>query len=117
MPAIPKDVIWPAVQAGQSLRTEIDAAPKFRVGDRVTARNINPPTHTRVPRFVRGRQGAIIAHHGAVAFADTRAHGKGDQPQHVYGVRFEGRDLWGPDAGGKDAVHLNMWESYLEPAS
>jgi Nitrile hydratase beta subunit, N-terminal/Nitrile hydratase beta subunit, C-terminal len=26
----------------------------FNVGDHVTAKNINPPTHTRLPRYVRG---------------------------------------------------------------
>lgn len=116
MPAIPKDAIWPAVQAGQSLHTEIDAAPRFKVGATVVARNINPPTHTRLPRYVRGRRGTVVALRGAFAFADTRAHGKGDQPQHVYGVRFDAGELWGPDADGKDAIYLDMWESYLEPA-
>jgi hypothetical protein len=31
-------------------------------------------------------------------------------------VRFDAGEVWGPDADGKDAIYLDMWESYLEPA-
>src|ERR1700733_5545427 len=33
--------------------------PRFRQGDRVVARNINPTGHTRLPRYVRGKRGVI----------------------------------------------------------
>ena len=55
--------------------------------------------------------------HGGFAFADTRAHGLGDQPQHVYSVRFEARELWGADAAPHDAVYIDLWERYIEPAT
>ena len=34
-------------------------APAFKVGDRVRAKTINPPTHTRLPRYVRGHVGTV----------------------------------------------------------
>jgi len=34
-------------------------APRFQIGQRVRARNINPVTHTRLPRYVRGKAGTI----------------------------------------------------------
>jgi nitrile hydratase subunit beta len=34
----------------------------------------------------------------------------------VYSVRFTARELWGQEAPAKDAVYVDMWESYLEPA-
>ena len=37
---------------------------KFRIGDRVRARNLRPPGHTRLPRYVRGHVGTIERIHG-----------------------------------------------------
>jgi nitrile hydratase len=31
-------------------------------------------------------------------------------------VRFEGRELWGADAGPRDAVYIDLFDEYLEPA-
>jgi nitrile hydratase beta subunit len=98
---------------GASTRT-IDAAPRFAIGDPVQARNLNPIGHTRLPRYVRGRRGAVTAHHGAHVFPDTNAHGLGEQPQHLYQVRFEAKELWGDAAEQRSAVYLDLWESYLE---
>lgn len=47
--------------------------------------------------------------------ADSRARGKGDDPQHTYSVRFEGEELWGrPDAGPRDAVYIDLYDTFLE---
>ncbi|MET0487420.1 MAG: SH3-like domain-containing protein [Candidatus Rokuibacteriota bacterium] len=40
----------------------------------------------------------------------------GEQPQHVYSVRFEGRELWGEAAEPNQKLYLDLWESYLLPA-
>ena len=53
--------------------------------------------------------------HGAHVFADTHAHGLGEQPQWLYTVAFEGRELWGEE--GEAAVSIDAWEPYLEPAA
>jgi nitrile hydratase len=90
--------------------------PRFKVGDRLRARNLNPRTHTRLPRYVRGRLGTVAACPGAFEFADSLAQGKSGDLQHVYTVRFEGAELWGPDAGPKDAVYIDLYESYVEAA-
>lgn len=82
----------------------------------VRARNLNPEGHTRLPRYVRGRQGQIHQHHGAHVFPDTNAHFQGEQPQHLYSVRFPAQELWGEKASATDAVYVDLWESYLEPA-
>ncbi|MPZ30419.1 MAG: nitrile hydratase subunit beta [Rhodospirillales bacterium] len=90
--------------------------PQFKAGDRVRARNINPRTHTRLPRYVRGRAGTVAAGLGALAFADGIAQGKSPELQHVYSVRFEASELWGPDSGSRDAVYIDLYESYVEAA-
>ena len=31
-------------------------------------------------------------------------------------VRHEARELWGDDAEPRDAVYIDLWEPYIEPA-
>jgi len=116
MPALPKDMVWTVVSTGMSARADVKAPPRFKAGDRVVAKNVNPTHHTRMPRYIRGKKGVVHRHHGGFAFADTRAHGQGDQPQHVYSIRFEARELWGAGAAARDALYIDLWESYIEPA-
>ena len=91
-------------------------APSFQVGQRVRARNINPPTHTRLPRYARGKSGTVERDHGVFVFPDSNAQNLGEKPQHVYSVRFAARELWGEQAKPKDTVIVAMWDDYLEPA-
>ncbi|MCC7107106.1 MAG: nitrile hydratase subunit beta, partial [Chloroflexi bacterium] len=95
-------------------RYQLEAAPRFQPGDAVVTRNFNPTGHTRLPRYARGKPGVVTIVHGAYLFADTAAERLGDNPQYVYSVRFEGRDLWGADAQPNTCVHLDLWESYFE---
>jgi nitrile hydratase subunit beta len=77
----------PAIlRAGNPVTRTIRKKPRFTVGDRVVARNLNPHGHTRLPRYARGKRGTIAAHHGAHVFPDTNAHGLGECPQHLYTV-------------------------------
>ena len=92
------------------------AAAKFKPGDRVRAKNIHPATHTRLPRYVRGKHGIVERDHGVFVFPDANAAGQGQKPQHLYSVRFAARELWGADAAPKDSVCLDLWEDYLDPA-
>jgi nitrile hydratase beta subunit len=89
---------------------------RFAVGDRVVARNMHPKGHTRLPRYARGKKGAIERVHGAHVFPDSNAHGEGENPQWLYTVRFSGRELWGEEADPRLIVSIDAWESYLEPA-
>jgi nitrile hydratase len=90
--------------------------PRFEVGQCVRARNVNPTGHTRLPRYARGRAGAIERDHGVYTFPDTNAHYQGEHRQHVYSVRFSARALWGEQASPRDSVYLDMWDDYLERA-
>jgi nitrile hydratase subunit beta len=88
--------------------------PRFRVGQRVRARNMNPTGHTRLPRYARGRTGTIVRDHGVYAFPDTNAHEQGEKRQHAYAVRFTARELWGNAASPRDSVHLDLFDDYLD---
>jgi len=54
---------------------DAQAPAKFKIGDRVRCRNINPVTHTRLPRYVRGHVGTIAASRGFHVFPDSNARG------------------------------------------
>ena len=89
-------------------------APRFAVGDAVVTRNDHPTTHTRLPRYARGKRGIVTRSHGPQIFPDTNAHGLGENPQPLYSVRFEARELWSGSAEPDSTVSLDLWESYLE---
>lgn len=109
-------VVTPRRQNGIPTTPPVQAEPGFQVGDAVLARNIHPVGHTRLPRYVRGRRGTIHRLHGIHVFPDTHAHGQGEQAQPLYSVRFEGSELWSASSEPREAVYVDLWESYLEPA-
>jgi len=107
----------PAVlRRGGPARVPDEIPPRFAPGAPVVARTINPVGHTRLPRYARGRRGLIDRDHGVFIFPDENAAGRGPAPQHLYSVRFAARELWGPEASDRDAVYLDLWDDYLDPA-
>ena len=92
------------------------APARFQPGQKVRARNMNPTTHTRLPRYARGKVGTVLRDYGVYTFPDTNALNAGEKPQHVYSVRFTARELWGEQASPKDSVSIDMWDDYLESA-
>ena len=94
----------------------VDTPPRYSVGQAVAARNLNPTSHTRLPRYALGKRGLVHHWHGAHVFADSSARGDGECPQHLYTIMFNARELWDGDAAPSDKVYLDLWESYLDPA-
>jgi nitrile hydratase beta subunit len=115
-PAFTVDRVTPLVAKGVPTSRNVAVTPRFQVGQRVRARNMHPVSHTRLPRYARGKAGKIERDCGVFVFPDTNAHFLGEKPQHVYSVRFAARELWGEQASPRDSVYLAMWEDYLEPA-
>ncbi len=105
-----------AFGTARASRTDNDVEPRHRVGDRVLTQTINPVGHTRLPRYARGKRGLVTADHGVWVFPDSMGNGLGPDPQHVYSVRFEARELWGDGARAGDAVYVDLWDDHLEPA-
>jgi nitrile hydratase len=95
---------------------EVERQPRFQIGDAIVTRNIHPLTHTRLPRFARGKPGEITALHGAHVFPDSNAVFQGENAQPLYTVKFQSRTLWGEAANPRDTVCLDLWEDYLDPA-
>jgi nitrile hydratase subunit beta len=98
----------PPVDVGPDVTTA-----RFAPGDRVRVRDWHPPGHTRCPRYVRGKTGVVVRGDGIYSLPDIEAHSAARRREPTYSVRFEAADLWGDGQLGA-AVHVDMWESYLE---
>jgi nitrile hydratase beta subunit len=88
---------------------------RFKAGALVRTVNINPPTHTRLPRYARGKTGTVEAIRGCHVFPDSAAIGAGDNPQWLYTVVFSARELWGEAADPTVTVSIEAFEPYLVP--
>jgi nitrile hydratase beta subunit len=115
-PALTAAMVPVTLGRGRSSRRDAAIASRFQANERVRARNIHPTGHTRLPRYARGKLGAIVRDHGVFVFPDTNSRLEGENPQHVYSVRFAARELWGEQASPRDAVYLDLWDDYLERA-
>ena len=77
--------------------------PRFAVGGAVVVRDIHPPGHTRVPRYVRGKRGGVVHVAPRFVFPDTAGHGMHAHREPTYHVEFPARDLWtDAAASGRD---------------
>ena len=89
---------------------------RFKAGDKVRTKNIHPATHTRLPRYARGKTGVVEAIRGCHVYPDTVAIGQGEDPQWLYTVLFDGRELWGEASDPSLKVSIEAFEPYLEHA-
>ena len=92
---------------------------KFNLGETVSVRTNNSDTkvekgHTRLPEYVKGRSGKVIAYHGSHVLPDKNAHFLGESPEALYSVEFKSQDLWDKCEHVEDTVVVDLWESYLE---
>jgi nitrile hydratase len=71
---------------------------------------MDPPHHTRLPRYARGAVGVVIECEGAYPRPDDRARVLNAEPEPVYAVRFAARDLFGE---GEHTVTIALWQSYM----
>ncbi len=116
VPLLTAEKVPSMLRTGALASRDVPVVPRFEVGQRVRARNMHPTGHTRLPRYARGKLGTIVRDHGVYVFPDTNAQFLGENPQHVYSVRFSARELWGERAAPRDAVYIDMWDDYLERA-
>jgi nitrile hydratase len=112
----PAPTLAAPASAGRGFVRDVERAPRFAIGDAVRPRVASPAGHTRLPRYVAGRRGRVHHMRPACIFPDSHARGGGEDPQHLYNVRFEASELWGRDAEPGAALHIDLFEPYLEPA-
>jgi len=105
-----------ALAKGGPCDRPVAAPARFKAGDRVRTRNFHPKGHTRLPRYARDKAGVVEAVRGSFVFPDTNAHGSGENPQWLYTVVFDGREIWGEAGDPSLSLSVDAWESYIEPA-
>jgi nitrile hydratase len=115
-PAVGADDIRNLIAAVRPYERAMTTPARYRVGDRVRAKNMHPTGHTRLPRYVRGHVGVVTLVHGGHVFPDRNVAGD-EAPEWLYTVRFTGTELWGADADPTVSVSVDAWESYLEPVT
>ncbi len=103
------------IEHGASNARPVPRRPRFEPGDRVRGRRFPEARHVRIPGYAQGKVGTVHVVHEAFVFPDTNLRNEGENPEHVYAVRFRARDLW-PDADDRATVLVDLWESYLDPA-
>jgi nitrile hydratase len=108
-----RDVPAAARHAASFCRAE-GGAPRFVVGQAVRARASAPGKgHTRLPRYVRGRPGTVHAYRGNHLLPDRGAEGH-ELAEPLYTIAFRAGDLWPEASESRDAVFVDLWQSYLD---
>ncbi len=96
-------------------RTNAPGRSRFKPGDRVRVRQDFVNGHIRMPGYIRGRIGTVVAESPAYPFPDAHAHGVNAEDEPTYDVAFRSEDLW-PNGTDKALVHVGVFQSYLERA-
>ncbi len=115
-PALTPDIAREVLFRSTKTEQDVELTPRFHIGESVRGRNINPATHTRMPRYTRGKTGVVERDRGVFNLPDNEEASDEPRPQHVYLIRYAGRELWGDEASPNDSVYIDMWEDYLEQA-
>ncbi len=92
-----------------------DGEPKFSCGDTVIISLNAPLGHTRLPQYVRGREGRVVDYCGAHSVPENNVRNtKTFEP--LYTIAFALGDLFEEHQGSADEVNVEIWERYLAPS-
>ncbi|WP_137924180.1 nitrile hydratase subunit beta [Cupriavidus sp. 2SB] len=123
MPNLPNPAIRQQIEAylkqGDSPYHDLDGAPRFASGQSVRVADPDAVDHTRLPGYLRNKQGVIEAvYPGAYAyFVSTGPDGIG-APMPVYRVAFAAEHIWGGDKSEPNTViYADLFEAYLSAAT
>lgn len=86
---------------------------RFQPGDRVRVKEEFVPGHIRMPAYIRGKTGVVVAETPFYPFPDAHAHGIAAADEPTYDVQFRAGDLW-PNDADPALVHVGVFQSYLE---
>ncbi|MFZ2110040.1 MAG: nitrile hydratase subunit beta, partial [Roseiarcus sp.] len=105
-----------ALAKGTPYDRPASTAAVFVVSETIRTKVMHPTTHTRLPRYARGKSGVVEAVRGCFVFPDSNAQDGGEDPRWLYTVRFSAAELWGADADPSLEVSIDAWEPYLQRA-
>lgn len=101
---------------GDSGLHALDDAPRFAKGARVTVADPDAVDHTRLPGYLRNKQGTVdLVYPGAFSyFVSTGPDGIG-APMPVYRIAFAAEDIWGKDKSEPNTtIYADLYEAYLD---
>jgi len=84
-------------------------------GDRVRVREDRVSGHVRLPAYLRGKTGVVVAVSPPYPFPDAHAHGLEAEDEVTCDVRFDSLHLW-PDSADSAFVYAAVFQSYLDRA-
>jgi nitrile hydratase subunit beta len=104
------------MRAPQIVLAEGEAS-KFAIGDRVKVRVRFPIGHYRVPNYIRGKRGTIVAVIEPAA-VDNEEEGYGrnaGSKRHYYRISLSMTELWPSyPKSSKDRLLIEVFETWLE---
>jgi nitrile hydratase subunit beta len=94
-------------------RTNAALREVFKAGDRVRVKSDTVAGHIRLPAYIRGKSGVVVAESPPYPFPDAHAHGVAARDEPTYDVRFRSEELW-PNSAEPALIHVGVFQSYLE---
>jgi nitrile hydratase len=111
------ELVAAAISKGSAFSRTPAGPARYALGQRVRTIAVQPAHHTRLPAYARGKAGIVERVHGAHVFPDTNARGLGENPQWLYTVAFDEKELWGgQNPQQRSTISVDAFEPYLEPA-
>jgi nitrile hydratase len=106
------------LQHGDSGLRPLDKQPRFRVGDTIRVADPAAADHTRLPGFLRNRQGMVKeVYPGAFEYFVSTGPDGLEGPQHVYCVAFDAADIWGEGMSEPNTViYADLFDAYIQPS-
>ena len=114
-----KEQVVRYLQHGDSGLRPLNKPPRFSVGDTVRVADPAAADHTRLPGFLRNREGVVReVYPGAFEYFVSTGPDGLDGPQHVYCVAFQAADIWGEGKSEPNTViYADLFDAYIEPAA
>ena len=94
-------------------RTASSELPALAIGDTVRVKADLVSGHVRMPAYIRGKTGRIVAQSPRYPFPDAAAHGLKSPHQCTFDVCFSSTELW-PNSAEPADVCVGVFHSYLE---
>jgi nitrile hydratase len=116
-PEIDKQVIH-YLEVGDSPKRDVNIQAKFKVGDKVTVKDVPPSDHTRIPGHLRSKTGVVdlVYPDNYTYFCSTGPDGLGEAMP-SYCVKFDPNELWKELAESNNLFYADIFETYLEKAA
>jgi nitrile hydratase subunit beta len=105
--------LFPLAGPSAEGRANAPVRERFQPGDRVRVKTDHVPGHVRMPGYIRGKTGVVVAESPAYPYPDAHAHAVEAADEPTFDVRFRSEDLW-PNSADAALVHVGVFQSYLE---